>query len=406
MVVGSWFMAGLILLALALPLVGASAEQRRVEPFPAKMPDPSQLPLEKGHKMTKQERAEYIKTRAESVKTQWQKFQSLVNKPDITPAEDVDLWLTANHLNSATIQTIDTAAIFKLADLNRKDVAKSVAKIAARRPPGQLAPQSYYRPNPKDELPPPQPLRTLEDADGHNRTPGQASAERSLVGGSWQGAGTSGHAQHLGNVDFARAPVADPVCTMYVTMQNVGMSIDINEDGTVAGATAVAEFVETGRCQNRVSDRQAYIGTGVVTGEKLRLELAAVEANQPQCKGAFTGEFKNGRLTGWLEFDFHDRLDQWVTKHKVALVPQPEVLSWVYAEYTTEARAARLEGSVTLRVQIDSTGGVIDSKVLRGLGLGLDEKAVEAVKKWKFIPLYKAGRPTAGETNIEVIFRL
>ena len=47
-----------------------------------------------------------------------------------------------------------------------------------------------------------------------------------------------------------------------------------------------------------------------------------------------------------------------------------------------------------------------DIKVLRGIGKGLDEKAVEAVTKWKFEPATKDGKPVAVVINVEVNFRL
>jgi TonB family protein len=45
-------------------------------------------------------------------------------------------------------------------------------------------------------------------------------------------------------------------------------------------------------------------------------------------------------------------------------------------------------------------------RVARSLGLGLDEKAIEAVRKWKFKPGYKDGKPVAVRATIEVNFRL
>ena len=47
-----------------------------------------------------------------------------------------------------------------------------------------------------------------------------------------------------------------------------------------------------------------------------------------------------------------------------------------------------------------------DVKVARSLGMGLDQKAIEAVKKWKFEPALKDGKPVAVQINVEVNFRL
>jgi TonB family protein len=87
-------------------------------------------------------------------------------------------------------------------------------------------------------------------------------------------------------------------------------------------------------------------------------------------------------------------------------VSAPTLMYKVEPEYTEEARAAKLQGTVVLYVEIDPTGKAINIRVLRGLGLGLDEKAVEGVKKWKFKPGEKDGTPVTVAATIEVNFRL
>lgn len=62
-------------------------------------------------------------------------------------------------------------------------------------------------------------------------------------------------------------------------------------------------------------------------------------------------------------------------------------------EYSEEARNAGLEGMVVLQAIVDSTGRVRDIRVVRSLGLGLDEKAIEALNKWKFRPGHRRGEP-------------
>jgi len=75
-------------------------------------------------------------------------------------------------------------------------------------------------------------------------------------------------------------------------------------------------------------------------------------------------------------------------------------------EYSEEARKAKFQGAVLLAIVIDETGHTRDIRVLRPLGLGLDEKAIEAVTKWRFRPSMKDGRPVAVMANVEVNFRL
>jgi len=60
-----------------------------------------------------------------------------------------------------------------------------------------------------------------------------------------------------------------------------------------------------------------------------------------------------------------------------------------------------------LQVQIDETGKVSEHiTVLRSLGSGLDEKAMEAVRQWRFKPALRDGKPVAVPATIEVNFRL
>lgn len=74
--------------------------------------------------------------------------------------------------------------------------------------------------------------------------------------------------------------------------------------------------------------------------------------------------------------------------------------------YSDEARRAKLQGTVVLQIEIDIHGRAENIRVVRSLGLGLDERAVEAVHSWKFKPAYRDGKPVAAPAMIEVNFRL
>ena len=87
-------------------------------------------------------------------------------------------------------------------------------------------------------------------------------------------------------------------------------------------------------------------------------------------------------------------------------VSAPALIHKTEPEYTEEARAAKYQGTVLLYVEIDPNGNATNVKVQRSLGLGLDEKAVEAVKQWKFKAGYKDGKPVTVQATIEVNFRL
>jgi TonB family protein len=87
-------------------------------------------------------------------------------------------------------------------------------------------------------------------------------------------------------------------------------------------------------------------------------------------------------------------------------VTAPVLLYKKEPEYSEEARKAKYQGTVVLEIYVDPSGRAINPRVLRSLGLGLDEKAVEAVRLWKFKPGYKDGKPVTVAAQIEVNFRL
>ncbi len=84
----------------------------------------------------------------------------------------------------------------------------------------------------------------------------------------------------------------------------------------------------------------------------------------------------------------------------------PVVLLKSEPEYSEEARKARLQGTVLLRIEVDTHGQAQNITVSKSLGLGLDDRAIEAVRKWKFSPGKVNGKPTAVVAYVEVNFRL
>ncbi len=87
-------------------------------------------------------------------------------------------------------------------------------------------------------------------------------------------------------------------------------------------------------------------------------------------------------------------------------VSAPRVLENPSPDYSEEARKAKYQGTVVLWLIVDSNGRPRDVKVARSLGMGLDQKAIEAVKLWKFQPAMKDGTPVAVQINVEVNFHL
>ena len=87
-----------------------------------------------------------------------------------------------------------------------------------------------------------------------------------------------------------------------------------------------------------------------------------------------------------------------VSPPRPILQPEPE--------FSEEARKAKHQGVVVVRATVGADGKIHDPHVVRSLGLGLDEKAIEALNKWLFEPALKDGRKVAVVVDIEVNFRL
>ena len=87
-------------------------------------------------------------------------------------------------------------------------------------------------------------------------------------------------------------------------------------------------------------------------------------------------------------------------------VSAPQLIRSVDPEFTDEARRAKFQGSVSIQLIVDRLGNPQDIQVVRRLGMGLDEKAIEAVRQYKFRPAMFQGRPVAVQMVINVNFHL
>jgi protein TonB len=87
-------------------------------------------------------------------------------------------------------------------------------------------------------------------------------------------------------------------------------------------------------------------------------------------------------------------------------VSGPQAIYTVEPEFSEEARKAKTAGNVLVSLIVDAKGMPQNVHVLRGVGMGLDEKAVEAVKQYRFKPAMEAGKPVAVYLNVEVNFQI
>jgi periplasmic protein TonB len=86
------------------------------------------------------------------------------------------------------------------------------------------------------------------------------------------------------------------------------------------------------------------------------------------------------------------------------LAPKP--IATPDPQYTEQARQAKYEGTCILAMIVGPDGKPHDIRIQRGLGMGLDQKAIEAVQQWRFEPATKDGRPVAVQISVEVSFKL
>ena len=154
--------------------------------------------------------------------------------------------------------------------------------------------------------------------------------------------------------------------------------------------------------------RQVAISNVQLRGDRLSFQAPdlknhAVAFQLMVAVGSMSGEATSEGQTLKVNLSLTARLDPIVLNNPRGA---PVLIHKVDPEYTEEARQAKLEGTVLVKVEITPEGKATNIKVLHGLGMGLDEKAVECVAKWRFKPGLKDGQPVTVVAQIEVDFRL
>lgn len=87
-------------------------------------------------------------------------------------------------------------------------------------------------------------------------------------------------------------------------------------------------------------------------------------------------------------------------------ITPPRLLREVKPEYTEEARRHSVEGEVEMEIVVRQNGTTGDIKVLRGLGYGLEQRAIDAVRQWRFSPASRLGQPVDVIVEVSVEFKL
>jgi TonB family protein len=87
-------------------------------------------------------------------------------------------------------------------------------------------------------------------------------------------------------------------------------------------------------------------------------------------------------------------------------ITPPSLVREVKPDYTEEARRRNLAGDVEMEIVVRADGSVGNVRLLRGLGFGLDQRAMDAVRQWKFAPATRHGTPVDVLVEVAVEFRL
>jgi TonB family protein len=170
---------------------------------------------------------------------------------------------------------------------------------------------------------------------------------------------------------------------------------DINEGDAEKSAAArfwLDDLRQAGATMPRAEAMRQSIGDGgeIVSRPTLRATAdspAPTTAGQSALPGATGAAVSNGRNSAGRG------------------MVMPVVLSSVQPEYTPIARRLNVEGTVTLSVLVGRDGLIRDVQTVKSLGYGLDSKAAEAVRKWKFEPGLNVGMPVDMRAQIDVTFR-
>jgi TonB family protein len=153
---------------------------------------------------------------------------------------------------------------------------------------------------------------------------------------------------------------------------------------------------------------------------EIEIELSSAKPDSGEISSAMSAVFlASGESMREIVPDFwHDYFDQLegrprrvpyadpVYSVKSGEASAPRATHTPDPEFSQEARSAKYQGTMTVSFVVDASGAVRDIAIKSPLGLGLDEKAVEALSAWSFEPGTRNGKPVSVELMVEVNFHL
>ncbi|HEY3840172.1 MAG TPA: TonB family protein [Bryobacteraceae bacterium] len=141
--------------------------------------------------------------------------------------------------------------------------------------------------------------------------------------------------------------------------------------------------------------------------------LAVTVTTPSQSKTVKTSDFPSAPFALWAVVTLADGVAAKLSREnpnqpKFPTITAPVPIRKIDPEYTEQARAAKLQGTVWVQVEVQPDGSVSPEhiSVVHGLGMGLDEKAIEAVKQWTFRPAMRDKKPISIAMTVQVEFRL
>jgi protein TonB len=140
------------------------------------------------------------------------------------------------------------------------------------------------------------------------------------------------------------------------------------------------------------------------------VEIDTSDIGDPYSKlavGTLGGQSVNGIGIGCCKgIGDGDKGTPGITSGSAHRITPPQLVYKVEPEFSEEARKAKYSGMVILAIEVDATGHARSFRVIQSPGLGLEQKAIDAVTQWRFRPGYQDGKPVVTGATVEVNFRL
>ncbi len=192
--------------------------------------------------------------------------------------------------------------------------------------------------------------------------------------------------------------------------------LDVAHDYAVGGLRSGEILLSTDGIDTVVS-ASAYPGAGGIQ-ITLNAQPARAEEHEPERDASIARVSQaiplTNEMTALLPSEWKKQIEE--ERNEIPKIPladeatvskMPTCVSCSSPSYTRLAKQFKVVGSVSVMLTVEADGTANDIQLVRGLGFGLDEAAVEAVSHWRFSPaLDKTGKPIATRVNIEVAYKL